>query len=86
MEFITFLRAEPVIGWFMFLAIMLIVVSVASVLWVKIAGRKPDEVAEAPMPATRSRSFGNQTDLVILFIGLLLAVVVIALIRGIFWG
>lgn len=86
MEFLNFLREEPVMGWFVFLALLITVVPAASVLWRRVFSRNQAEVKKQPAPETKSTHFGNQTELVILFVGLLLLLALIGWIRSAFFG
>ena len=85
MEFLNFLREEPVMTWFVLLAILLIIVLVVSALWRSVSGRNSIDAAKQPAQVTKSTRFGNQTELVILFVGLLLLLAVIGWIRGTFF-
>lgn len=77
MEFLNVLREDPVIMWLVFLGLLITIVPAALVLWGKISGRNPVDAENAPVQATKSTRFGNQTELVILFLGLLLLLAVI---------
>ncbi len=85
MELLNFLLDDPVIAWFAFLALMLIVVPVASVLWRRMTGRSQADVAKQPAQVTKPTRFGNQTELVVLFLGLMLLLGVIGWIRSTFF-
>ncbi len=85
MELLNFLKDDPVIAWFSFLALLLIVVSVASVLWRRMAGRSQVDVAKQPAQVTKPTRFGNQTELVVLLLGLVLLLGVIGWIRSTFF-
>lgn len=74
MELLNFLTDDPVMAWFAFLALLLIVVPAASVLWRRMAGRSQADVAKQPAQVTKPTGdtrFTNhiQTDLFILFLG-----------------
>ena len=86
MEFLNFLREEPVMGWFVLIALLVTVVSVASVFWRRMSGRSQVEVAKLPVHETKPTRFGNQAELIILLVGLLLLLVVIGWIRSAFFG
>ena len=86
MDLLNFLKDDPVIAWFAFLASMLIVVSVASVLWHRRAGRSQGDVAEKPAQVTKPTRFGNQSELIVLLIGIVLLLALIGWIRSIFFG
>ncbi|MCR4299392.1 MAG: hypothetical protein NUV75_11715 [Gallionella sp.] len=86
MEFVSFLREEPMMAWFVFLALLVTIVPAASVLWRRMFGRGQAEVAKPPVHETKPTHFGNQTELVILFLGLLLLLAVIGWIRSAFFG
>ena len=86
MEILNFLREEPVMGWFVFLALLIMVVPAASVLWRWIFRRNETEQKTRPVPETTSTHFGNRTELVILLVGLLLLLALIGWIRGTFFG
>ncbi len=86
MYWLNFLKDDPVIAWFAFLALMLIVVPVASVSWRRMAGRSQIDVAKKPAQVTKPTRFGNQTELVVLLLGLVLLLSVIDWIRSTFFG
>ncbi len=86
MEFLNFLREEPVMAWFVFLALLVTIVPAASVLWRRMFGRGQAEVANQPAHETKPTRFGNQTELIILLVGLLLLLLVIGWIRSTFFG
>ncbi len=86
MDLLNFLMGDPVIAWFAFLALMLIVVSVASVLWRRTHGRSRDDVAKQPAQVTKDTRFGIQGDLIVLLLGLVLLLSVIDWIRSTFFG
>ncbi len=86
MELLSFLIDDPVIAWFAFLALMLIVVAVASVWWRKMTGRSQADVAKPPAQVTKPTRFGNQIELVVLFLGLMLLLAFIGWIRNTFFG
>lgn len=67
MDLLSFLVSNPVMGWLACLALLLIIVSVASVLWPGKLKRKP------PLRETgQTRFLGTQVDLVILIFGIIL--------------
>ncbi len=86
MEFLNFLREEPMMAWFVFLALLVTIVPAASVLWRRMFGRSQAEVAKQPAHETKPTRFGNQTELIILLVGLLLLLLVIGWIRSTFFG
>ena len=86
MEFLNFLREEPVMAWFVLIAFLVTIVPVASVLWHRMSGRNPVDAAKQPAPAIKPTRFGNQTELVILIVGLLLLLAMIGWIRSAFFG
>lgn len=86
METINFLCEDPVIAWLVFLGLLVIIVPVASVLWRRMSGRSPADTVRQPVQATKPTRFGNQTELVILLLGLLLLLLVIGWIRSTFFG
>ena len=86
MEFFNFLHEEPIIAWFIFLAVLVTVVPTVSVLWRRMFGRGQIEVAKQPVHETKPTRFGNQTELIILLVGLLLLLAVIGWIRSAFFG
>ncbi len=86
MDWLNFLKDDPVMAWFAFLALLLIVVSVASVLWRRMAGRSKVNVAKQPAQVTKDTRFGIQTDLIVLLLGLVLLLSVIDWIRSTFFG
>lgn len=86
MEFLNFLREEPVMAWFVLIAFLVIIVPAVSVLWRRMSGRGQAEVAKRPVHETKPARFGNQTELVILLAGLLLLLAVIGWTRSTFFG
>lgn len=120
MEFLNFLREEPVMIWFVLIALLVTVVPVASVLWHRMSARNLVDAAKQPAPVNKAprpkgqgintapqaagfrqpssqetgnlteeikpTHFGNQTELVILLVGLVLLLVVIGWIRSTFFG
>lgn len=86
MEFLNFLREDPVMAWLVFLGLLITVVPVAAVLWRKMSRSKPIDKPTTPIQAVKPTRFGNQTELIILFLGLLLLLVVAGWIRATFFG
>lgn len=86
MEFLNFLREEPVMAWLVFLGLLITVVPVAAVLWRKMSGRNPVEEVKQAVQATKPVRFGNQTELVLVLVGILLLVAMIGWIRHILFG
>lgn len=86
MEFLNFLREDPVMAWLVFLGLLLAVVPVTAVLWRKMSGRKPMEETREPARAANPVRFGNQTELFLLLVGILLLLAIAAWIGGIFFG
>ncbi len=86
MDWLNFLKDDPVIAWFAFLALMLIVVPGASVLWRRTHGRSQADVAKQPARVTKDTRFGIQSDLIVLLLGLVLLLSVIDWIRSVFFG
>lgn len=86
MEFLNFLREEPVMAWFVLIALLVIIVPVASVLWRGMSGRKPADAVKQSVQATKPTRFGNRAELIILLVGLLLLLLVIDWIRSTFFG
>jgi hypothetical protein len=84
MEFLNFLREDPVMAWLVFLGILLTVVPAANVIWRKLSGRKTAEEVEQPMRTTRPFRFGFQTELVLLLVGILWLLAIIGGIRSFF--
>jgi hypothetical protein len=84
MEFLNFLREEPVMAWLVFLGVLITVVPVAAVLWRKMSGRIPDDEVRKPVRATKPVRFGNRTELALLLAGILLLLAIIGWIRNIF--
>jgi type II secretory pathway component PulC len=62
MEFLNFLREEPVMAWLMSLALLVTIVPMVSVLWRKMSGRNLLDEVKQPAQATKPVRFGNQTD------------------------
>lgn len=85
MELLNFLREEPVMAWLVLIALLVTIVPMASVLWRRMSGRKPVDAAKQPVQATKPTRFGNQTELVILFVGLLLLLAAIGWMRSTFF-
>jgi len=86
MDFLNFLREEPVMGWFALIVFLVTVVPLASVLWHRIFRRNQVEVVKQPAQETKSTHFGNQSELIILLIGVVLLIAVIIWIRSAFFG
>ena len=86
MEFLNFLREEPVMAWLVFLGLLITIVPVAAVLWRKMSGSNSVAKATIPIQAAKPTRFGNQTELIILFLGLLLLLVVAGWVRATFFG
>jgi hypothetical protein len=84
MEFLNFLREEPVMAWLVFLGLLLSVVPVAAVLWRKMSGRNPVEEVKQPVRATKPVRFGNRTELALVLVGILLLLAIAVWIRNIF--
>ena len=85
MEFITFLREDPVMAWLAFLALLIIIVPAFSVVRRKMSGGNLLDDA-IPAKAAKPAHFGNQTELVIVLAGLLIALAVASWIRATFFG
>lgn len=83
--YLNFLREEPVMGWFVFLALLVTAVPAASVLWRRIFRRNKAEEKKQPVHETKSTNFGNRTELVILLVGLMLLVALIGWVRSAFF-
>jgi len=86
MEFLNFLHEDPVIAWLMLLGLLVTVVPAAWVLWCRLSGHRPVKAAKQPVRATKSTHFGNQTELMLVLIGLVLLLALFGWIRGTFWG
>jgi hypothetical protein len=84
MEFLNFLREDPVTAWLVFLGLLLALVPVAAVLWRKMSGRKPMEETRDPARVAKPIRFGNQTELFLIFVGILFLLSIAAWIGGIF--
>lgn len=80
MEFLDFVRGEPVMGWFAFLALLITLVPLASVRWRTKFPSSPEHKKMRPVQEVRSTHFGNRTEILILLVVL---VCLIALIGGI---
>lgn len=83
MAFLNALREDPLIAWFVFLALLITIVPAVSVLWGRMSRRNQPDAAKQPVRETKSTRFGNQTELVIVLLGLVLLLAVIGWIRGI---
>jgi hypothetical protein len=86
MDFLNFLREDPVMAWLVFLGLLLAVVPVAAVLWRKMSGRKPMEETREPARSAKPVRFGNQTELFLILVGILLLLAIAAWIGGFFFG
>lgn len=84
MEFLNFLREDPVMAGLVFLGILLTVVPAANVIWRKLSGRKTAEEVEQPERTTRPFRFGFQTELVLVLVGILWLLAIIGGIRSFF--
>jgi len=81
MEIVNFLREEPTMAWFAFLALLVTVVPAVAVLWRKVFGRGQVKTVKPPVHDAKPVRFGNQTELIILLVGLLLLLALIG-----WWG
>jgi NADH:ubiquinone oxidoreductase subunit 6 (subunit J) len=86
MEFLNFLRDDPVMAWLVFLGLLLTVVPVAAMLWRKMSGNTPVEEEKPPAQAAKPVRFGNQTELALVLVGVLLLLAIVGWIRHIFFG
>jgi uncharacterized membrane protein YhaH (DUF805 family) len=86
MELLNFLREEPMMAWLAFLALLVTIVPVAAVLWRRMFRRGQTGAAKQPAHETKPARFGNQTDLIILLVGLLILLAVINWVRSAFFG
>ncbi len=86
MEILNFLREEPTMAWFAFLALLVTIVPLASVLWRRMSGRSRTDAAKPPVHDFKPARFGNQTELILLLAGLLLLLALIGWIRSTFFG
>jgi hypothetical protein len=87
MEFLNFLREEPMMAWFVSVALLIVaIVPVASVLWRRVAGHSQAEAAKRPVHETKPTRFGNQAELIILLAGILLLSAEIGWIRSALYG
>jgi len=86
MDFLNFLREEPVMAWFVLLALLVTIVPAASLFWRRIFGHGQTEAAKQPGHEPKPTHFGNQTELIILLAGLLSLLAVIGWIRSTFFG
>lgn len=86
MELLNFLHEDPMIAWFAFLALLLILVPAASVLWRWMTGRNQPSTAMPPARGTKPTHFGNQTELVVMLLGLVFLLAAIGWIYDIFFG
>jgi hypothetical protein len=84
MEFLNFLRDDPVMAWLVFLGLLLTVVPVAAMLWRKLSGRKTAEDVKQPVRTNRPFRFGFQTELVLVLVGILWLLAIAVGIRNIF--
>lgn len=82
----NFLREDPVLAWLVFLGLLLIVVPVAAMLWRKKPGHNPVDEMKHPARATKPIRFGNQTELALLLVGIVLLLAIVGWIRQIFFG
>jgi hypothetical protein len=83
MEFLNFLREDPVVAWLVFLGLLLTVVPLAAVLWRKLTGSKTAEEVKQPERATRPFR-GIQRELVLVVVGILWLLAIIGGIRSFF--
>lgn len=84
MEFLNFLREEPVMAWLVFLGLLLTVVPAVTVLWRKISGRKTTEDVKQPERTTSPFRFGFQAELILVLVGILWLLAIIGGIRSFF--
>ena len=87
MELLNFLREEPMMAWFAFLALLVTLVPAVAVFWRRMFRRGQAEVVvKQPVHETKPTRFGNQTELIIILVGLLILLAVINWIRSTFFG
>lgn len=86
MDFLNFLREDPVMVWFVLILLLVTIVPVASMLWHRMSERRPVDAENPPARATKPTRFGNQTELIIFLAALLLLLAVIGWIRSTFFG
>jgi len=84
MDFLNFLREELVMAWLVFLGVLITVVPGAAVLWRKMSGRKPVAEVNQSVQETKPVRFGNQTELFLVLVGILLLLAIAVWIRNIF--
>jgi hypothetical protein len=84
MEFLNFLREEPVMASLVFLGLLLTVVPVAAMLRRKKPGHNPVDEMKQLARGTKPVRFGNQTELALLFVGIVLLLAIVGWIRRIF--
>jgi len=77
MEILNFLREDPMMAWFAFLALLITIAPVASVLFRRMSGRSQPEPAKPPVHAAKPARFGNQAELIIFLVGFLLLLALI---------
>ena len=83
MDWLNFLKDDPVMAWFAFLALLLIVVLAASALRQKMAGRSPTAVTKQSTQPTKPVRFGIHADLLIIFYGIVALLLGIQLLLGV---
>lgn len=86
MEFLNFLREDPVMASLVFLGLLLTIVSVAAMLWRKKPGHNPVDEMKQPARSTKPVRFGNQTELALVLVGIVLLLAIVGWIRNIFFG
>lgn len=86
MEFFNFLREQPAMAGLVLLAVLITIVPVANMLWKKIFGGNTTNLPKPATPATKSTHFGNQTELIILLLGLVVLLILIGGLLSLFFG
>ncbi len=68
------------------LAFLLIIVPVINMLWKKIFGGDTTDLPGPAIQTTKSTHFGNQTELIILLLGLVVLLILIGGLLSLFFG
>ena len=69
--------------WFVLIALLVAVAPIASVLWHRRSGSNSLDAAKQPAQMIKPTRFGNQTEIVILLVGLMLLLALISWIRNV---
>lgn len=82
MQFLNFIREDPVMGWFAVLAALLVVVPLLPWVWNRMTGRRPAVKKAVAVTHTKVLRFDSRTDLLLIFLGVAVLLFVFFLVRS----